>query len=516
VGLAGSEAEEIHLPGALAIPGIVDSHIHLTWGAHALTILNLEEVGGASVLLHRLREYAHSHPDRPWIEGYGLNYQVLDDADASPRQVLDGAIAERPVFLRSFDYHTAWCNGEALRRAGIERGRDLQPPNEVVRDPASGLTTGTLRERGAHSLVSSLIPEASSSELDDELARTMCYLNTLGVTSVHNMDGDEERLRRYERLRAEVRQTVRAAHYMTLPPDAPIERLAEIAELAASHTDEWNQIPGVKLYLDGVIENKTALLCEPYADGSGGTGFPAIDLDRYREIVAEADRLFLNVATHAIGDRAVRLALDAYRHAYEMNGERSAPQAGAGGAMRSPRWHRVEHAEMVQPADVRRLGRAVHPRVTASMQPLHAIPIGHAADNVWSRHVGPDREIDAFPWRRLRDVGARICFGSDWPIVTPDPRAGLLAAVTRCDAEGNPPGGWHPEQCLTLSEALIACTRHAAQAQPDVPEVGEIRTGYFADIAVFGEDLFGRSPDEWTEIPIVLTMVNGNVVHRTR
>jgi predicted amidohydrolase YtcJ len=496
---ANSTVEEIHVPGGLTVPGLNDSHIHMTHGAHALTILSLEGATTLSALQARLREYAAAHPNGEWIEGGGVFYEPFVGSDRPPRTALDEAVANRPVFLRGFDYHAAWCNTEALRRAGIERGAAIAKPNEVVVDPASGLATGMLKERGAFELVASLIDEPTAEERLHALGEAIGYVNRQGITSVQNMDGDLDRLEQYERLREREELSVRACHYMNVREHTPRDRLNVFADARHRYSSLWNRVGGIKLFIDGVVESKTALMFDPYADGTGDSGEPDMDPTVYREIVASADALELDVATHAIGDLGIHLALDAYE---------AARQSGRDDRDRR---HRVEHIEVIHPLDIVRFARL---GVLASMQPFHAAPSTDPRFGPWARLVGPVREPYGFAWRSLLESGARLSFGSDWPVVTPDVRVGLRTAMARTTAAGEPPGGWQPQQCVTLAQALDAYTRAAAFAERQEQVKGMLRAGLLADVTVFAQDLFALPSAVFPEVEVALTVVDGRAVHR--
>ncbi len=495
---APAGTESVHVPGGLIVPGLNESHVHLSLAAANLPLLNLEGVVTPDQLQERLRDYGTAHSDRAWIQGYGLFYEALTGLDQPPRVVLDAAVSDRPILVTAFDGHSAWANTAALERAGIAQGADLPRPSEVVVDPVSGLATGTLKEH-ARALIVRWIAQPSVAERDDMLCQAVRHMTHLGITSVQNMDGDLARLEQYERLRAQGDLSVRAYHYMSMREEMPRACLDEFAELTRRYTDPWNRTRGIKLFIDGVVESKTALLLEPYADGSGETGVPDMDPEAYREIVVAADRLGMDVATHAIGDRGVRLALDAYEAAQESNGGRR------------DRRHRVEHIEVIHPGDIprfRRLG------VTASMQPLHAAPTTDPRFSPWTRLVGPAREPYAFAWRRLLEAGAPLAFGSDWPVVTPDVRMGLHTALTRTDMSNEPMGGWQPQLGVTMAQALDAYTRGGAYAEGQDDVKGILRPGLLADITAFTRDLFAVSPDVIPAVGIALTIVDGRIVHR--
>jgi len=495
---APAGTESVHVPGGLIVPGLNESHVHLSLAAANLPLLNLEGVVTPDQLQQRLRDYGAAHPDRAWIQGYGLFYEALTGLDQPPRLVLDAAVPDRPVLVTAFDGHSAWANTTALEQAGIAQGAAMPRPSEVVVDPVSSLATGTLKEH-ARDLIVRWIAQPTVAERDDMLCQAVRHMTRLGVTSVQNMDGDLERLEQYERLRAHGDLTVRAYHYMSMREEMPRACLDEFAELTRRYTDPWNRTRGIKLFIDGVVESKTALLLESYADGSGETGVPDMDPEAYREIVVAADRLGMDVATHAIGDRGVRLALDAYEAAQERNGGRRG------------RRHRVEHIEVIHPRDIPRFGQL---GVTASMQPLHAAPTTDPRFSPWTRLVGPAREPYAFAWHRLLEAGAPLAFGSDWPVVTPDVRRGLHTALTRTNRANEPTGGWQPQLGVTLTQALDAYTRGGAYAEGQDDVKGILRPGLLADMTAFTRDLFAVSPDEIPAVEIALTVVDGRIVHR--
>jgi predicted amidohydrolase YtcJ len=287
---------------------------------------------------------------------------------------------------------------------------------------------------------------------------------------------------------------------MRIDEPAQRERLPEFAALSREHASGWNRIPGIKLFIDGVVEGKTAMLFAPYADGSGETGVPNWDPEIYAAIVCEADRLGMQVTTHAIGDRAVHTTLNAYEEAARQNG-----------GDRDLR-HRVEHIEVSRPDD---MPRFVALKVTASMQPLHAVPTTDPEHTAFTRLVGPERLPYAFRWRSLLETGARVSFGSDWPIVTPDPFKGLHAAVTRTSAVGLPRGGYQPQECVTLAQALDAYTIGAARAEKQEQIKGQLRPGMLADITVFSQDLFAQGTAAILDTKVVLTVLDGRIVYRT-
>ena len=493
---AGPQVERMHLPGMLVMPGLNDSHIHTYWGGVSLRMLDLEGVFTVEDLQWRLRDYAAANPDHQWLECTGLGYEALLPL-AEPRLAIDAAVADRPVYIRAMDWHAAWVNSAALERAGIQGGAEVPRPNEVAMH--EGRASGLLKERLATNLVSDLIPALTPAQQEAALLDAMRHLNELGITSVQNMNGDVEELARYQRLEAAGRQTIRALHYLRISEHTPRAYLRECAAIVEALRGAWNRANGIKLFIDGVVESKTAMLLSPYRDGSGDLGVPDLDLDAYREIVIAADALQMQVATHAIGDRAVRTVLDAYEAAAQAN--------GLGRALR----HRVEHIEVLDFDDLPRFAAL---GVTASMQPLHCAPTSDPNTTAYTQLLGPERLPGAFAWRSILESGALLSFGSDWPVVTADVFRGLHVAATRTNAAGQPAEGYQPQQRLTLAQAIDAYTRGAARAEHREDQKGQLKPGMLADIAVFTRDLFSHGPDAILGTEVALTVVGGQVVYR--
>jgi predicted amidohydrolase YtcJ len=491
-------AEEIRLRGGLLVPGLNDAHVHINHGSYNLTTLSFEGVFEVAEVQRRLREYAAANPDRAWIEGWGLPYEPLLDLPV-PREALDEAVPDRPVLITAFDGHSAWCNTAGLRAAGIERGADVPLPNEVVVDPATGLATGMLKEGLAKGIVQRAIGEPTEEDLDNQLCGGMRHLNRLGVTSVADMMSNRWRLEQVERLLARGDVTVRHHHYIHIREEMPRDYVQEAHACVQQFTGPWNRTSGIKMFIDGVVEAKTAWMTTPYADGTDDVGVPDMNPDYYREVCIEAHGLGMDIATHAIGEQGVRWAVQSY----------IAAQEAAGG--RHGRRHRVEHIETSHPEDLPLFGQY---RITASMQPLHAAPTTDPRDTPWTHNVGPQRESNAFPWRRLLELGAPLAFGSDWPVVTADVRTGLHTAVARKNQQGEPAEGWQPQLSVTLSQALDAYTTGAAYAEGQDHHKGMLRAGMLADIAAFGHNLFAIEPAAILTTPITLTVVDGRVVHR--
>jgi predicted amidohydrolase YtcJ len=493
---AGPHTRVIDGGGRLALPGLIDSHFHLLLGARAMGQLDLDDAASLGEVQRLLADYAAADPRREWIVGRGWKYSLFPPGLAIHRRALDAAVPDRPVLLTAFDGHTAWANTVALERAGILGGAETGSAFSQVVLGDDGLASGELRESEAMAMVRRLVPPMGAAEQEDLLKTALRRLAALGITGVHNMDGDEAQLAIYKRFAAAGELSLRVLLPFSVRPGTPPAQIDAWAELARRHTGPLLRAGAAKLFMDGVVESKTALLLAPYADGSGELGVANYDQEEFEELVARADARGLQVFVHAIGDGAVRRTLDAYAAARRHNGRRDSR-------------HRVEHVELIDPADVERF---VELGAIAAMQPLHA-NFGLDAQNTWRRLAGPERWPWGFAWRRLRDAGVRIAFGSDWPVASPDPLRGLHVARNRIKLDFSGPASDFPDQRVSLEEAIAAYTSEAAYAGHREAELGRLAPGYLADLVLLSQNLFDLPDTEIGATRVELTVVGGEVVY---
>jgi len=494
----GTRAAE--LSGRLVLPGFNDAHIHLMGGALSLERVDLIEDQTLGAVQARIRAFAAARPESPWVLGRGWLYGSLPGG-LPTRQQLDAAVADRPAYMECYDGHSGWANTKALALAGITKDTKDPVNGAIVRDPVTGEPTGALKE-SATALVESRIPVLGAEQRYQLLLRALRLLNSQGITSVQDagytpaqLDADLPLL---ERALREGRLTVRITGSVQMAPgdvDGPIARATALARL---HRGPLLRFGAVKAYVDGVIEAHTAAMLEPYSDDpSLGRGEPNWAPSALDAAVTAADGAGLQVYLHAIGDRGVRIALDAHGAATRAN-------------HREDRRGRIEHIETISPADYPRFAAL---GVIASMQPLHANPDQNNTD-VWSRNAGPDRASRGFSWRNIEKAGGRLVFGSDWPVVTSDVMRGLYCAVERKTKEGRPPGGWRPELAVSLESALRHYTVDGAYASFEEADKGSIAVGKRADMVVLSEDLFRQPPEAILKTKIVFTVMDGAVVHQ--
>jgi predicted amidohydrolase YtcJ len=438
---AGRRAEIVRLSGE-AWPGLIDSHIHLEGLADRKLSVDLTGAASRVEALARVQAWAKGLAKDAWVVGAGWYNDAWPDPAFPSRQQLDAAVGGRPAYLRRKDGHSAWVSSAALRLAGIERST-ADPAGGAIDRDVDDEPAGILRET-AMDLVWRTIPRPGDAELDAVLARVLSDLARLGLTAVHSMDSARG-LSSLQRLRARGTLPVRVTYNLPLADLGYAERMG----VRSGWGDAWLRIWGVKAFLDGSLGSRTAEML----DGSGVARLSQPDLVDMIERCARAE---LNVCLHAIGDGAVRRALDAL-----------APRTNAWRSWRP----RIEHAQCVNPKDIPRMAKI---GVIASMQPIHAVADRELADAMW-----PSVTQHAYAWRALERAGVRLAFGSDAPVETADPLAGIEAATAwRKKAK------WLPELALTSASALRAYTSGAAYAAGMEDEVGVLRPGKLCDVTV--------------------------------
>lgn len=492
---AGPRTEVIDLPGAMIVPGFQDAHVHPELGGSARMGCGLHDLRGVEEYRRAIRDYARSHPDVPWILGGG--WSLHDFPRGTPRRsVLDAVVPDRPVFLVNRDGHGAWVNSRALEMAGV--GRDTPDPTDgrIERD-ADGSPQGTLHE-GAMELVSRIVPAPTPAETEAALLEGQRYLHSLGVTAWQDAWVTRPILEAYRSLAERGALTGRVVAALWWDRHRGPEQVEELVELRRTGMVGRLRPTSVKIMQDGICENFTAGMLEPYLDARGNAtanrGLSFVEPDLLREAVGRLDAEGFQVHVHAIGDRAVREALDAFE------------AAGGGRARR----HHIAHVQVVHPQDVPRFGRL---GITANGQPFWACLDGQMRD-LTIPFLGPDRTALQYPFASLVREGARLAFGSDWPVSTPDPLKEIQVAVTRKPVGESDREAFLPEERLSLREAIHAFTMGSAYVNHLDHDTGSIEVGKLADLAVLDSDPFSVPQEEIGAVRCVMTLVEGEVVHR--
>ncbi len=498
---AGPRTRTLDAAGGLVTPGFNDAHQHLRMGAHQLRNLDLSAETTVDGIRSRIAAFARAHPDRPWITGRGWFYHVFPGGFPN-RELLDSLVADRPAAFESYDAHTTWVNSAALARLQITTRTPDPAGGQIVRE-AGGEATGILKET-AMELVDRALPAVSPAEDLDLLQQAMRLANQHGVTSVQDAGVAVDQFALYDTLRAVGVMSVRLRLAQHIEPGRSlhdVERaLADWEEVAFPRRhDPWLRGGILKAFLDGVVESRTAALLAPYEGAApsepAACGHPRWEVGEFREVVRMADRRGWQVQAHAIGDGAVRQALDAFEAAAVANGARD-------------RRHRIEHIETIDPSDIPRFGRL---GVIASMQPYHADPAPNQLE-IWVRQIGAARASRGWAWGSIRRTGGRLAFGSDWPVVSLDPRLGLNMAVNRTTPSGEPRGGWLRQERLPVADALAAYTAGSAYAEFAESDKGMLQPGLLADLTIWDRDLRSE-PADVLGAKVRATVVGGQVVY---
>lgn len=480
--------------GAAVVPGFNDSHSHLLSGGLSLSHLDLLGATTFEQVQTAIREFAAAHPDRAWVRGRGWYYEPFPGG-LPTRQQLDALVPDRPAYFTAYDGHTGWANSKALALAGITR-RTPNPPNGVIVKDRSGEPTGVLKET-AMRLVSTVLPKATRDDRLEGLRQAIDLAHSVGVTSVQNAGGQPEDLELYDTLRALGELNLRVYQALSASPEFDHEDLARLDAARVKFPDDPLLKTGaVKIMLDGVIESHTAAMLTPYANRAT-TGHLNIPPDELNHIVASLDKAGWQVMIHAIGDAGVRTALDAFEHAAKVN---PVPARG--------RRHRIEHIETLDPADLPRFAAL---GVVAAQQPYHGTPSPNQII-VWKANLGEPRASRAWVYNSLLSSGARVIFGSDWPVVGMDPLPALHVATTRTSTNGEPTGGWLPDERVTLVEAIDAHTATAAWASFDEQRKGTLAPGMLADIVILTGDIFAPGA-KVLDARVAKTIFDGRLVY---
>ncbi|MCA9973173.1 MAG: amidohydrolase, partial [Anaerolineales bacterium] len=467
--LLGAGGALVDLQGRGVTPGLMDAHVHFQWYSLNLQHIDLFEVPSLAEAQQRVRAYLAQRAGGAagWLQGRGWSQDLWPDRRFPTAADLDAVAPDVPLFLRHKSGHAAWVNGRALALAGITRHTPDPPGGQIQRD-AAGAPTGILFE-DAMSLVRVHIPEPTAAEVVAAMRAAQARCWQAGLTGLHDFDG---------RASFQALQTLRQTGELGLRvvKNIPVYRLEHAVGvgLRTGFGDEWLRIGGVKLFADGALGPRTAAMLAPYEGEPDNTGIVVTDKEEMMEKVSLASTHGLSATIHAIGDRANHDVLDVYAAVRQEEAARGA----AGPRLR----HRIEHVQILHPADVPRLAQL---GVIASMQPTHCVADMEMADRYWGA-----RTRTSYAWRQLQETGAGLAFGPDPPIEDIAPLPGLIAAVTRRRADGySGAAGWHPAQKLTMAEAVRAFTMGTAVAGTQESVLGSITPGKLADLTIFDGDI---------------------------
>ncbi len=481
--LRSTGTEITDLEGKFVTPGFIDSHIHFLMGSSNLASVQLRDAATPEEFISRLADFARTQKPGIWITGGdwdGKGWESLPE-----RSWIDSVTGENPVFVSRLDGHMGIANSLALKLAGVDRKVKNIEGGTIVRDDAGELT-GVFKDN-AMDLIFNKIPGFSDEQTDNALIAGMNYLSSNGVTSVHAVDagGYADAI---VRLRNNNKLIVRV---YAMTPFSAWESLKNKIEREGKG-DKWIKYDGVKGFVDGSLGSHTAAFIEPYTDMPSDSGFFVNSAEDLSGWISGSDKAGLQVAIHAIGDKAINFLLNAYELTGKENGQRD-------------RRFRIEHAQHIAPADIERFAKL---NVIASMQPYHAIDDGRWAEEV----IGPERIKTTYAFKSLFDAGAKVAFGSDWPVAPATPLEGIYAAVTRRTLDDKNPEGWVPEQKITVEQALQGYTVNGAYASFEENIKGTLEPGKLADFVVLSDDITKIDPIKIREAQVLKTYVGGKKV----
>ena len=495
-GMIGSETEVVDLAGKMVLPGFQDGHVHLLAGGVELGECTLFTIERAAALADSIDACAVARPEAAWVRGVGWELTVFPDANPSSA-FLDGIVPDRPAIFDAADGHSAWVNSRALALAGITRDTPDPPDGRIERDPRTGQPSGTLRE-SAIQLVSRLLPERTDAELAAGLERAQRLANEAGITSALEAGAAESHLRAYAAAHVAKTLTIRVIAAVDAEPDsAGIDSLVrKLRDWRALYTSPRVRPIAAKLYQDGVIESGTAALLAPYLDRKGDAGKPIYAQPRLDSLAAALDREGWQIHVHAIGDRAIRMTLDAFEHAMAVNGPRDSR-------------HTITHLQLIDPADIPRF-RGLG--VVANFEPFWANGDEYVT-RLAEPALGRARSRWLYPIGSMVKAGAVVSGGSDWSVSSLAPLDGMQVAITRrrpADRRAMTP--WLPEEVVDLSTAIAMYTINAAYENHQERESGSIEVGKLADLVVLEKNLFAVAPGDLHGVRVMRTILEGQTV----
>jgi len=482
--------ETVQLREQFVMPGFNDAHVHLGGAAADLLAVPLTGVPSAEEMQKRVADAVAQHKEGEWITGAGWDHTLWIEKRFPNRQQLDAVAPRNPVILTHISGHVAVANSRALKSAEIDKNTPNPPGGEIEHD-AFGEPTGMLKEYAAMSLVTVRIPDPPIDRRRRGIEMVLENLAKNGVTSVQDFSNWED-FQVYKQLNDDGKLTVRITEW--LPFNTPLNDLQNMRAQGGT-TDPWVKTGALKAFTDGAMGSRTAAMLEPYSDDPSTSGILTNDPVKLREMAIARDKAGFQLAFHAIGDRANRIALDVFEAVAKANGPRD-------------RRDRIEHAQLVAPQDFVRFAKL---NVIASMQPSH-----QTTDMRWAEdRVGRERIKGAYAWATMQKNSVRLAFGTDYPVEPISPFRGLYACVTRERAEGGPKNGWEPQEKISLEDCIRAYTSGAAYAQFEEGKKGELKAGEYADFIILSNDLTKIPPAQYTKTQVLRTVVGGRTVFQS-
>jgi predicted amidohydrolase YtcJ len=484
----GGEAQTENLHEHFVMPGFNDAHMHLGSAAEGMLAVRLYGVTSVEELKTRVAASVASHKPGEWITGAGWDHTLWPERQFPNKWELDDVAPNNPVLLTHVSGHVAIANSLALKLAQLD-DKSANPAGGELERNASGELTGMLKEGPAIEPVRASTPDPTAEQRRRGIVLALADLAKNGVTSAQD-NSDWEDFLAYKQLKDEGKLTVRITEWLRFAE--PLKDLAN-KRAEGGTTDPWLKTGALKMVTDGALGSRTAAMLEPYSDDAKTTGILIMDPDKLKSLAVERDKAGFQLNFHAIGDRANRVALDVFEAVAKANGRRD-------------RRDRIEHAQVVAPDDLPRFAKL---NVIASMQPSH-----QTTDMRWAEsRVGVDRIRGAYAWATLEKSGARLAFGTDYPVEVVSPFRGLYACVTRQLPDGTPAAGWQPQEKISLQDCIGAYTSGSAYAEFEEGKKGELKAGEYADFIILSNDLTKVPPSDYVKTEVLRTVVGGRTVY---
>lgn len=484
----GAGGEIIDLAGKTVLPGLIDAHGHVMGLGFQELNVNVAGIESLEATLDTIKAYAEANPDLEWIQGRGWNQTLWEENEFPTAEDLDRVVPDRPVYLSRVDGHAGWVNSKALELAQISKDTPDPQGGKIIRD-TNGEATGVFVD-AAENYIMEIIPEPTEVERKRALELALEQMARMGLTSVHDAGVSATNWEIFKEFADHGKMTSRI--YAMIGGMSAFEELSQNGPVE-SYANDRLALRSVKLYSDGALGSRGAAMIEPYSDDPGNRGLLFADQEEFNEIMMTTASAGFQTNVHAIGDRANRVILNAFAHVRDELGNQGLR-------------HRIEHAQIVSLEDIPRFAEL---DIIASMQPRHAT----SDKNMAVDRVGEERIEGGYAWQTFLDQGTIVAAGSDFPVEPSNPFWGLYSAVTRMDHEGNPPGGWYPDESLDRAQALKAFTIDAAYAAHQEEVLGSIEEGKWADFVIIDQDYFEVPAKDIYKIDVLETWVAGEKVY---
>ncbi|WP_409028804.1 amidohydrolase [Gracilimonas sediminicola] len=484
----GASGEIIDLAGKTVLPGLIDAHGHVMGLGFQELNVNVAGIESLEATLDTIKAYAEANPELEWIQGRGWNQTLWEENEFPTAEDLDRVVPDRPVYLSRVDGHAGWVNSKALELAQISKDTPDPQGGKIIRD-GNGEATGVFVD-AAENYIMEIIPEPTEVERKRALEEALEQMASMGLTSVHDAGVSATNWEIYKEFADQGKMTTRI--YAMIGGMTAFEELSQNGPVD-SYANDRLALRSVKLYSDGALGSRGAAMIEPYSDDPGNRGLLFADQQEFNETMMTTASAGFQTNVHAIGDRANRVILNAFEHVRDELGNQGLR-------------HRIEHAQIVALEDIPRFAEL---DIIASMQPRHAT----SDKNMAVDRVGEDRIEGGYAWQTFLDQGTIVAAGSDFPVEPSNPFWGLYSSVTRMDHEGNPPGGWYPDESLSRAQALKAFTIDAAYAAHQEEVLGSIEEGKWADFVIIDQDYFEVPARDIYKVDILETWVAGEKVY---